>query len=81
MPVCCLLPTVCCFEAFLREQFDLWLYQNLFSGESECTEQRIKQLQGLKDIALKNLGFGKSPPEARNMGSVSACFGSGGITS
>jgi hypothetical protein len=58
-------------RAFLREQFDLWLYQYVFSGESEWTEQRIKQLQVLKDIAIKNLGFVKSPMEARNMGSVS----------
>jgi len=40
-------------KAFLREQFDLWMFQYVFSGESEWTEQRIKQLQVLKDIALK----------------------------
>ena len=28
-------------KAFLREQFDLWLFQYVFSGESEWTEQRI----------------------------------------
>ena len=44
-------------KAFLREQFDLWLYQYVFSGESEWTEQRIKQLQALKDIALKVIDF------------------------
>jgi len=44
-------------KAFLREQFDLWLYQYVFSGESEWTEQRIKQLQVLKDIALKVIDF------------------------
>jgi len=43
--------------AFLREQFDLWLFQYVFSGESEWTEQRIKQLQVLKDIALKVIDF------------------------
>jgi hypothetical protein len=48
-------------RAFLREQFDLWLFQYVFSDESEWTEQRIKQLQVLKDIALKNLEFVKSP--------------------
>ena len=42
-------------RAFLREQFDLWMFQYVFSGESEWTEQRIKQLQVLKDTALKNL--------------------------
>jgi len=36
-------------------------------GESEWTEQRIKQLQVLKDIALRSLGFVKSPTEAPNM--------------
>jgi adenine-specific DNA-methyltransferase len=44
-------------KAFLREQFDLWLYQYVFSGESEWTEPRIKQLQVLKDIALKVIDF------------------------
>ncbi|MCX6842028.1 MAG: site-specific DNA-methyltransferase [candidate division WOR-3 bacterium] len=44
-------------KAFLREQFDLWLFQYVFSGESEWTEQRIKQLQVLKDIALKVINF------------------------
>jgi len=28
------------------------MFQYVFSGESEWTEQRIKQLQVLKDIAL-----------------------------
>jgi len=36
------------------------MFQYVFSGESEWTEQRIKQLQVLKDIALKDLGFVKS---------------------
>jgi adenine-specific DNA-methyltransferase len=57
-------------KAFLREQFDLWLFQYVFSGESEWTEQRIKQLQVLKDIALKNLGFVRSSPKAPNVGSL-----------
>lgn len=43
--------------AFLKEQFDLWLYQYVFSGESQWTEQRIKQLQALKDIAYKIIDF------------------------
>jgi len=33
-------------------------------GESEWTEQRIRQLQVLKDIATKTPGFVKSPMEA-----------------
>jgi len=41
-PVYSILHTVCCF----------CMFQYVFSGESEWTEQRIKQLQVLKDIAL-----------------------------
>ncbi|MBM3172507.1 MAG: site-specific DNA-methyltransferase [Chloroflexi bacterium] len=44
-------------KAFLREQFDLWLYQYVFSGESQWTETRTKQLQVLKDIAYKIIDF------------------------
>lgn len=44
-------------KAFLQEQFNLWLYQYVFSGESEWTEIRIKQLQTLKDIAFKIIEF------------------------
>ncbi len=44
-------------KAFLEEQFNLWLYQYVFSGESTWTETRIKQLQTLKDIAFKIIAF------------------------
>jgi len=44
-------------KEFLREQFDLWLYQYVFKGESKWTEKRIKQLQALKDIAFKIIDF------------------------
>ena len=44
-------------KTFLREQFDIWLYQYVFSGESEWSEERIKQLQILKDIAFKIIDF------------------------
>lgn len=44
-------------KAFLEEQFNLWLYQYVFSGESEWTETRIKQLQILKAIAFKIIAF------------------------
>jgi hypothetical protein len=44
-------------KAFLEEQFNLWLYQYVFSGASEWTESRIKQLQVLKDIAFKIIAF------------------------
>src|SRR5690606_38140582 len=44
-------------KEFLKEQFNLWLYQYVFSGESEWTDKRIKQLQVLKDIAFKIIDF------------------------
>jgi len=44
-------------KEFLQEQFNLWLYQYVFSGESEWTDKRIKQLQVLKDIAFKIIDF------------------------
>jgi len=44
-------------KEFLREQFNIWLYQYVFSGESEWTEERIKELQVLKDIAFKIIDF------------------------
>jgi adenine-specific DNA-methyltransferase len=44
-------------KAFLEEQFNLWLYQYVFTGESAWTEQRIRQLQVLKDIAFKIIAF------------------------
>lgn len=44
-------------RAFLREQFDLWLYQYVFSGQSAWTETRLRQLQAIKDIAYKIIDF------------------------
>ncbi|MDI6839870.1 MAG: DNA methyltransferase [bacterium] len=44
-------------KEFLKEQFNIWLYQYVFSGESDWTEERIKQLQTLKDIAFKIINF------------------------
>jgi len=44
-------------KEFLKEQFNVWFYQYVFSGESEWTENRIKQLQALKDIAFKIIDF------------------------
>ncbi len=45
-------------KAFLREQFDLWMWQYLLGkpGEepqTEWTEERLKQLQALKHIAYR----------------------------
>lgn len=42
---------------FLREQFDLWMYQYVFKDETHWTEGRIKQLQVLKDLAGKLITF------------------------
>ena len=42
---------------FLKEQFDLWLYQYIFKEKSDWTEKRIKELQALKDIAYKIIDF------------------------
>jgi len=42
---------------FLREQFDLWMYQYVFKDETHWTEARIKQLQALKDLAGKLITF------------------------
>src|SRR5688500_16971855 len=44
-------------KAFLREQFDLWMYQYLFKGESDFKEERLQQLQAIKDIAYKIIDF------------------------
>lgn len=44
-------------KAFLQEQFNLWLYQYVFTGESVWAEERIRQLQALKDIAFKIIDF------------------------
>jgi adenine-specific DNA-methyltransferase len=44
-------------KAFLQEQFDLWMYQYVFKGESEFNELRLKQLQAIKAIAYKIIDF------------------------
>ena len=44
-------------KQFLKEQFDLWLYQYVYSDETQFTEKRIKQLKVLKDIAYKIIDF------------------------
>ncbi|MEN3027617.1 MAG: site-specific DNA-methyltransferase, partial [Chlorobiota bacterium] len=45
-------------KSFLREQFDLWMWQYIFGkpgeeSQTEWTEERIKQLQALKRIAYR----------------------------
>jgi adenine-specific DNA-methyltransferase len=44
-------------RAFLCEQFDLWMYQYLFKGESIFNETRLQQLQAIKEIAYKIIDF------------------------
>jgi len=44
-------------RGFLREQFDLWMYQYVFKDSTPWTETRIRQLQSLKEIAFKLIDF------------------------
>lgn len=44
-------------RAFLREQFDLWMYQYLFRGRSDYTATRLQQLQTLQAIAYGIIDF------------------------
>ncbi len=48
-------------RAFLRQQFDLWLYQYVFEPEQRSqtlwSERRIRQVQVLKDTAYKIIDF------------------------
>ncbi|MCX8158609.1 MAG: site-specific DNA-methyltransferase, partial [Candidatus Diapherotrites archaeon] len=42
---------------FLRDQFDLWMYQYVFREETKWSERRIKQLQALREIAYSVIEF------------------------
>ncbi|MEM4134630.1 MAG: site-specific DNA-methyltransferase, partial [Candidatus Micrarchaeia archaeon] len=44
-------------KQFLKEQFDLWLYQYLTDINTEWTHERIEQIQILKKIAYKLIDF------------------------
>ena len=44
-------------RSFLREQFDLWMYQYLFAGQNVWSAERLAQLQVLKEIAFKIIDF------------------------
>jgi len=44
-------------KRFLKEQFDLWLYQYVYSDETQFTPERIKQLKVLKEIAYRIIDF------------------------
>ncbi len=42
---------------FLREQFDLWMYEYIFSGMDHWSKSRIKQLSSLRRIASKLIDY------------------------
>ena len=42
---------------FLREQFDLWMYQYMFSEETIFEEKRVKQLQAIRDTAYDIINY------------------------
>ena len=44
-------------RGFLREQFDLWTYQYLFSGETVFEQERLEQLQAIRDTAYDIIDF------------------------
>ena len=44
-------------RGFLREQFDLWVYQYIFQEETIFEEKRIKQIQAIKDTAYDIIDF------------------------
>ena len=44
-------------RGFLREQFDLWMYQYIFEEETVFEEKRLNQLQTIKDIAYNIIDF------------------------
>ncbi len=42
---------------FLKQQFDLWMYQYLYSQKVDFTQKRLNQLQALKEVAYKIIDF------------------------
>ena len=44
-------------EKFLKEQFDLWVYQYVYSGNTVFNASRLKQLKAIRDIAYKIIDF------------------------
>ena len=44
-------------RGFLREQFDLWVYQYIFKEETVFEEKRIKQIQTIKKTAYDIIDF------------------------
>ncbi len=44
-------------RGFLREQFDLWVYQYIFQEETVFEEERIRQIQAIKETAYDIIDF------------------------
>jgi adenine specific DNA methylase Mod len=44
-------------NAFLKEQFEIWLRHYIMDEESEFSEKRLKELKALKTIAFKIIDF------------------------
>ncbi len=44
-------------KEFLKEQFDLWLKNYVFDDETDFSENRLKELKTLKEIAYKIIDF------------------------
>jgi len=44
-------------KEFLEEQFNLWLYHYVYEGDSRWTQDRISQIQLLKNFAYKIIEF------------------------
>ena len=44
-------------RGFLREQFDLWMYQYIFQEETIFEQNRLVQLQAIKDTAYNIIDF------------------------
>jgi len=44
-------------RGFLREQFDLWMYQYIFAGVSVFEAERVRQLQAIRDTAYDIIDF------------------------
>ncbi|MGB3751847.1 MAG: site-specific DNA-methyltransferase, partial [Arcobacteraceae bacterium] len=44
-------------KKFLTEQLDMWIYQYMFSQESDFDIQRFEQIKTIKGIALKLINF------------------------
>ncbi|MEM1804652.1 MAG: hypothetical protein QXI77_01485, partial [Nanopusillaceae archaeon] len=42
---------------FLKEQFDLWFYQYVYSNDTDFSERRIRQLKILREVAYKIIDF------------------------